>query len=202
MLTQSQIKKLSYLNKKIQSCHKCKNLWRNGKAFPYFTKFSQLLAIAEGPGKEEVQEDYQTPLIGKAGRLLFRELGRKEINLKRKDFMILNTVQCRPVIDGKNGKPSLEEIENCKFWTSKYIEIFSPEIIIAFGNYALNYFFEDNLGITKESGFVRHLDNGTKVIPCLHPASLLYSSDNLSLFRHSLKVFKEETIKAHILNSV
>ena len=193
MLNQSQIKKLNFLNEKLRDCQKCKNLFNNGKAYPYYTRHSKYLMLAEAPGGEEVHEDYQTPLVGRSGIKMFTELSRHKLKFKRKDFMILNTVQCRPVIGTTNGKPSNKEIETCRFWTSKYIEIFEPEIILALGNYANKYFFDDDrLGITRESGIIRTLDNGIKVMPCIHPASLLYSSDNLSIFRSTLKAFRKE----------
>jgi len=196
MLTGKQIKKLNFLNESISKCKKCERLYHFGKAYPYFTRHSKYLAMAEAPGEIEVQDNYQTPLVGRAGRKLFSELSRHKINLKRKDFVLLNTVQCRPVENGKNGKPTEEEIENCRFWTERYIEVFEPKLILALGNYALRYFFDDVEGITHESGNIRILTdknaNTIKVMPCLHPASLLYSTENFKLFRSTLKAFKKE----------
>ena len=69
MLSKSQIRKLEFLDKKIQECKKCKNLYLNGMAVPFWTRNSRFLMIAEAPGKDEVKEDTRTPLVGKAGRL-------------------------------------------------------------------------------------------------------------------------------------
>ena len=194
MLSKDQIKKLSFLNEKIQKCQKCQNLFKNGMAVPYWTKSSKFIMIAEAPGKNEVKEEFRTPLIGMAGRLIFTELKKK--NIKRKDFLILNTIQCRPVINGYNGKPSPEETENCKFWVSKYFQVFKPKLVFLLGGYALNYFFEDNLGITKENGTILTLD-GVKFIPCLHPAYVLRNKKEILSFRKAIRVLKEEISGEH-----
>jgi uracil-DNA glycosylase family 4 len=127
MLSKEQIKKLTFLTSKIQKCRKCKLLHKNGMAVPYWTPHSRIMIMAESPGKDEVRKNLRTPLVGKSGRLLFRELKKKNIGLSREDFLILNTVQCRPVVNNRNGKPSIKEIETCKFWTDKYIKVFKPK---------------------------------------------------------------------------
>ena len=196
MLNNAQRNKLNFLTSKIQECQKCVNLCQNGMAVPYWTEYSKYMIIAESPGRNEVRKNARTPLIGKAGRLLFRFLARKKISLKREDFLILNTVQCRPVVaNNKNGKPSKKESRNCRFWVEKYIEVFEPKIILAFGNYALSYFVDNNLGITRESGSVYDLPNGVKLIPCIHPASLLYGDFHKDLLIESLIIFRNEIDK-------
>lgn len=197
MLTNSQLRKLSFLNKKIKECDLCERICNNGKAFPFFSRSSKYLMMAEAPGEEEVQKDKQTPLVGTSGVRLFNELSKHKLKFKRKDFLILNTIQCRPVVNGKNGKPTKSEIENCKIFTSRFIEVFEPKVILALGNYANKYFFEDDWeGISIENGRVRVLESGIKVIPCFHPAAILYSPEKFSHFLFALKKFKQETLKA------
>lgn len=189
MLDQTQINKLTFLTNNITRCRICKRICKNGIAIPYWSKKSKFMIMAEAPGFEEIKEENQTPLVGRAGRFLFGALNK--YGLERDDFLILNTIQHRPVENGRNGKPREGEIENCRFWVSKYIQVLDPEFIIAFGNYSLYYFFKENSGIMKQCGSVREWD-GRKIIPCIHPASVLYNPENKKLFMKATKRFKKE----------
>jgi len=195
MLNKTQIKKLAFLSTKIQECKKCKDLYKNGMAVPYWSEFSEIMVIAEAPGESEVRKNMRTPLVGKAGRLFFSELKRKSIGFKREDLLILNTIQCRPVVNGRNGKPSKENQANCLFWINKYIEIFRPRVILTVGKYAMDAFIESEFGIKEECGRVYSIEilDGltTKIIPCIHPASVLYSKSNIDYLRISLKTLAE-----------
>jgi len=186
----SRIIRLKILDEHIQKCKKCPRLRPNGIAIPYWNIKSRYLGLAEGPGKVEVEE--KTPLVGDAGDIFIKEI--KRLGFKRKDFVLLNSVQCRPVVGKRNGKPTFEEIINCKFWVNKYIEVSKPEKILAMGNYAVYSLFGTGNslgGIMASSGkFIGNYRN-IPVYACIHPASLLYHNDNLTLFKKSLNKFKE-----------
>jgi len=182
--------RLKILDEYIQKCKKCPRLRSNGMAIPYWNIKSRYLALAEAPGKEEVEQ--KTPLIGPAGDIFIK--GIRKLGLKREDFVLLNSVQCRPVVGGRNGKPTCDEIINCRFWINKYIKVSKPEKILAMGNYAVYSLFGTGNslgGIMASSGkFIGDYKN-IPVYACIHPASLLYHNDNLTLFRKSLNKFKE-----------
>lgn len=187
------IKRLIYLTKNIPRCVKCPRLRINGMAIPFWSRKSRYLALAEAPGEEEVEKGKETPLVGPAGYKWQLEIER--LGLKREDFVLINSVQCRPVVNGRNGKPTFEEMANCCFWVKKYIEAAEPEKILVMGNHAVWSLLGGKGtslgGITKISGKFIGIHRGIPVYACIHPASLLYSNDNLSLFRKSLKKFKE-----------
>ena len=184
------LKRLIYLTENISRCKKCSRLRPNGMAIPYWNMKSKYLALAEAPGREEIKAE--TPLVGPAGDKWEKEIER--LGFEREDFVLINSVQCRPVVNGRNGKPTFNEMINCKFWVNKYIEAVRPEKILAMGNYAVWALFETGNtlgGIMVSSGkFIGNYRN-IPVYACIHPASLLYHNDNLSLFRRSLKKFKE-----------
>ena len=186
-MNKSQINKLTILTENISRCNKCERLRKNGMAIPFWTKNSRYLILAEAPGGEEVLEHLQTPLVGEAGVLCWKIL--KSYKLYREDFVILNSIQCRPVENGRNGKPRTVEIDTCKFWTDKYIKISQPKAILAFGNYAMYYLFNEISGIKRSNGNIRYYHK-IPVIPCLHPASLLYDRENKLKFKIAIKKFK------------
>jgi len=186
----SRIIRLKILDEYIQKCKKCPRLRPNGMAIPYWNIKSRYLALAEAPGKEEVEQ--KIPLIGPAGDIFIK--GIRKLGLKREDFVLLNSVQCRPVVGKRNGKPTCDEIINCRFWVNKYIEVSRPEKILAMGNYAVYSLFGTGNslgGIMASSGKFIGDYKGIPVYACIHPASLLYHNDNKVLFKKSLKKFKE-----------
>lgn len=188
-LSNRQISRLKYLDEKILQCKKCKRLRSNGMAIPYWNRYARYIILAEAPGKEEVKNN--TPLVGPAGTIGFDELKRFEF--LRRDFLLINSVQCRPLNErGGNGKPRSYEIENCRFWVDRYIKVFDPEYMIAFGNYAMHYLFGESTGITKSSGVIRNY-NGIKVVPSIHPSSIQYDEENRKILRKALFKFKKIT---------
>lgn len=183
------VRKLKILTEHIPRCKKCLTLRSNGMAIPFWKPESRFLGIAEAPGRVEVEA--KTPLVGPAGDKWREEIER--IGLTREDFVLLNSVQCRPVVSGRNGKPTFDEMINCWFWVKKYIESARPEKILAMGNYAVWSIFRTGStlgGIMGSSGKLIGTCCNVPVYACIHPASLLYSNDNLTIFRESLRKFK------------
>lgn len=189
-MTPKQLNKLNLLTKHIPRCALCQDLRKNGMAIPFWTEKSKFGIMAEAPGREEVLEENKTPLVGASGKLLFNKEFSK-LGFKREDFLIINTIQCRPVLNGRNGKPKFEEINRCRFWVEKYFEVSKVKYLIAFGNYSLWYFFEEISGIRSKCGTIRDY-NGIKIFPSIHPSSVLYNPEDISLLRKSLNLFKKE----------
>jgi len=199
MLKAGVINRLSILSKKLEECYACKlriemNSHLGGKALPFWSDRSWIMAIAEAPGREEVEN--KTPLVGSAGKIFFSKM--EKISLVRKDFILLNSIQCRPIdIFEHNDKPLVKEQINCKkLWIDKYIEIFEPEYILAIGKYAINSLMGNNnkdfYSITKLCGKVLSYEysnnkSPVKVFPFLHPARLIYMPEDNKFFDKSLR---------------
>lgn len=60
-------KLLVNIDKKIQNCIDC-NLYKNGRAKPFYSDDSKFMMILEAPGKEEVNQN--NVVVGKTGKLL------------------------------------------------------------------------------------------------------------------------------------
>ena len=137
---------------------------------------AKILIIGEAPGQREDEEG--RPFVGAAGKFLTELL--KGIGLSReKDVYITNVVKCRPPA---NRDPKDDEIEACKPYLLKQINLIKPRLIITLGNHAGKLVF--NLiglswkGVMKHRGKVYEgIINGVKVliVPTLHPASVLYN---------------------------
>jgi DNA polymerase len=188
MLTIKQIKMLKLLDKQVMNCNLCE-LKSNGTAKPYWTPDSKYAIIGEIPGVNEVRQ--QIPFLGAAGKILTDELSK--VNFESKDFLIINTVQCRP---NDSKKPNEDQIIKCQVYLRKYLKVIKPEKILCLGNYAKYIFTNNFYGVLAQRGvfFDGELDGGVK-IPALitvHPAYCIYNSDEgLPMLRNDIKLFKE-----------
>ena len=94
----------------------------------------KILVIAEAPGEAEDKRGIQ--LIGKAGRLLRRNLDAEGIDLDN-DCIKISAVNCRPAND---KTPTDKQIEYCKPFVDQVIKDTKPELILLCGHVALKSF--------------------------------------------------------------
>jgi len=133
------------------------------------TPDARLMLIGEAPGRDE---DLQgQPFVGRAGQLLDRMLAA--ISLGTEDVYITNTVYWRPP---GNRKPSTQEVEACRPFLTRQIELVAPEIIVLLGGAAASHILGVTEGIMKLRGKWRDAavgGHGCRAIATLHPAYLL-----------------------------
>ena len=138
-----------------------------------------LMFVGEAPGHHE---DLQgLPFVGRAGQLLDELLG--EIGLSRKDVFVANVLKCRPP---GNRDPQPEEIDTCKPYLNRQIELIEPKVICTLGNFATKLLTRSNRGITGVHGRpqVHELGGHTvRVYPLYHPAAALRSTGTLGQLR-------------------
>ena len=153
---------------------------------------ADIMFVGEAPGAQE--DKIGLPFVGPAGKLLEQLLG--EIGLERKDVFINNTLMCRPP---GNRDPLPEEIEECKPFLSKRIELIEPKVICTLGNYATKLLTGSPRGITKVHGEPQQRDLGGRMVtlyPLFHPAAALRSTSVLDLLRADVHRLPE-LIAAH-----
>lgn len=129
-----------------------------------------LLVIGEAPGKEEDQVG--RPFVGRAGQLLDRMLaaiGRS----RARDTLISNVVYWRPP---GNRAPTQAEIEVCKPFVERLIELTAPKAIMLAGGVPTQALV-GAAGIMRARGLWRDLElaSGARfpALPVFHPAFLL-----------------------------
>jgi DNA polymerase len=190
-LSKKRIEALKWLDKNIQSCTRCR-LFTEGRAKPYWTKYSRYVIVGEAPWTEEVSEN--TPFVGTTGKLLRKIL--VNFNLKRRQFLIINSVNCKPSYNPTN-KPFLGQIQLCHSWINMYIKAVRPEKMILLGNYAVQSITGEKGGILQKVGmkinYFPYVDRSWSIpaILSIHPSYLLYNrKDGLSLIKRAIKEFK------------
>jgi uracil-DNA glycosylase family 4 len=158
---------LKTLREEIGDCKRCKlSSDRKHIVFGEGNPHAELIFIGEAPGREE---DIQgRPFVGDAGTLLTRLI--EKMGLTRKDVYIANIVKCRPPM---NRDPEADEIETCRGFLERQIEIIKPKVIMSLGRIAAQTLTGDTKArITAIRGkFVDY--KGIPLMPTFHPAYLI-----------------------------
>jgi DNA polymerase len=125
-----------------------------------------VLAVGEAPGAEEDRTG--RPFVGAAGRYLDKWLAAVGLD-RGTNCYIANVVKCRPP---GNRDPAAEEIEQCRGYLERQIDLLRPRAILAVGRFAAQVLTGTTLGITALRG-ATHAYRGTPLVATYHPAAVL-----------------------------
>jgi DNA polymerase len=95
---------------------------------------ADIMFIGEAPGWHEDQQGL--PFVGPAGLFLSELIS--SIDLHRDQVYITNVVKCRPP---GNRDPMPAEIQACRNWLDRQIELICPRMIVTLGRYSMAMFF-------------------------------------------------------------
>jgi len=158
---------LQTFHEAIKDCQKCAlAAGRTQVVFGTGNPEADIMFVGEAPGYYEDKEGQ--PFVGAAGKLLDRLL--QEIGLQRSEIFIANVLKCRPP---QNRDPLPDEVEACKPYLFRQIELIKPRVICTLGNFATQLLLEKKVGITKVRGQAFQMHNYF-VFPMLHPAAALH----------------------------
>ena len=157
---------LADLHKQIAACEKCILHKSRVRAVPGAGPAdAEVMFIGEGPGFHENQQGL--PFVGAAGKFLDELLA--QINLSRKQVFITNVVKCRPP---GNRDPRPDEIEACRAYLDRQIELIKPKMVITLGRFSMARYFP-NAKISHVHGQPRKME-GVIYYPMYHPAAALH----------------------------
>jgi len=157
---------LTELCREIENCQDCELAKYRSKVVPgEGSEEADLLFIGEAPGWHEDQQG--RPFVGSAGQFLDQLLA--SIDLRREEVYIANVIKCRPP---QNRDPLPSEIQACRKWLDRQIELIHPKMIVTLGRYSLaRYFPNESIGKihgkSRKSGDVIYY-------PMYHPAAALH----------------------------
>jgi uracil-DNA glycosylase family 4 len=140
---------------------------------------ADLMFVGEAPGRTE--DEQGLPFVGQAGKLLDRLLG--EIGLGRSQVWTCNTLKCRPP---GNRDPQPAEIEACRPFLERQIELIEPKVICTLGNFSTKLLRADSTGISRLHGREEVRVVGPRAVrlyPLYHPAAALYTPATLETLR-------------------
>lgn len=112
----------------VSECHACPLAsTRINTVFGRGSVSPKAVFIGEGPGENEDKQGL--PFVGRAGQYLTKLLEESGIALD--EIYITNCVKCRPP---GNRIPSATEMDCCKQFLWRQLEILMPKIIVCVGN--------------------------------------------------------------------
>jgi uracil-DNA glycosylase family 4 len=169
----------------IENCTNCPlGHTRTNFVFGAGNPQADLMLIGEAPGREE---DLQgEPFVGAAGKLLDKMLAA--IKFSRDDVFIANILKCRPP---ENRDPRPDEIETCKPYLFRQIELIQPRIILALGRISAQVLLETKSSLGQLRGRF-HDWNGIKFLATYHPAALLRYQQYKRPAWEDLKLLRKE----------
>ena len=126
---------------------------------------AEIMFIGEAPGFHGDQQG--RPFVGAAGRFLEELL--ESIGLTREDVFIANVIKCRPP---GNRDPLPEEIEACKPFLDRQIELIQPKLVVTLGRFSMARVFP-KARISRIHGQPRKI-GGVIYYPMYHPAAALH----------------------------
>jgi len=160
---------LEELHQRIASCPDCDLCRTRTRAVPgEGPPNAEVLFVGEAPGFYEDQQ--ARPFVGPAGRFLDELIA--SAGLRRDQVFITNVVKCRPP---NNRDPLPGEVDACRKYLQRQIELIQPKIIVSLGRYSLAWFSPRD-AISKVHGQAKVRD-GVYFIPMYHPAAALHAGN-------------------------
>jgi len=160
------LSELTDLYQEIRQCQKCILGQGRTNAVPgEGPEDADIMFIGEAPGFHE--DRLGRPFVGAAGKYLDELLAK--IGIRREEVYIANVVKCRPP---GNRDPRPEEIEACRPYLDKQIEIIRPRIIVTLGRFSMQRYFP-GASISRIHGRPKRV-GGVIYYPMFHPAAALH----------------------------
>ena len=158
---------LTAVYREARGCTRCPELasTRRQVVFGAGNADADLMFVGEAPGAKE--DEQGIPFVGAAGKLLSQLL--EEVGLARSDVFIANVLRCRPPA---NRTPRRSEVQRCRPWLSRQLDLVDPVVVVALGGTAAQWFFGTGARIAALRGQPRAYD-GRQVLVTYHPSAAI-----------------------------
>jgi uracil-DNA glycosylase family 4 len=130
-----------------------------------FPPGADVLLIGEAPGAQE--DAVGVPFVGRAGQLLDQLLA--DAGIPREQVAVLNVLKCRPP---GNRKPRRPEIERCRPWLVRQIELIDPVLLVTLGGTAAEWGLGRGTKLGASRGIV-HSYAGRPLLVTYHPSAAI-----------------------------
>jgi uracil-DNA glycosylase len=139
---------------------------------------AHVVLIGEQPGDSE--DLAGKPFVGPAGKLL--DEGLEVAGIPRAEAYVTNVVKhFKFTRRGKrriHDKPNRYEVEACKPWLGRELEVVAPDIVVLLGATAAQALLGSGFRVTKERGVDRETALAKHTFATVHPASVLRAPDD------------------------
>jgi len=162
-------------------CRGC-SLWQAATqtVFGEGPRDARVMLVGEVPGDQEDRAG--RPFVGPAGRLLDRAL--ESAGVERGDTYVTNAVKhFKWEPRGKrrlHRRPSPAEIDACRPWLRREIDLVRPLVIVCLGATASQALLGRSFRVTEERGKFVPSELAPYVMATIHPSALLRLADEMS----------------------
>ena len=179
-------KELKDLHEIIRSCRLCSLHETRTNAVPGEGSVNaNLFFIGEAPGARE--DETGRPFVGRSGKLLTSMI--EGIGFSREDVFITSILKSRPP---KNRTPKRSEIELCRPYVEKQIELINPRVVVLLGRVAISSMVGP-WKVTESHGRFFEVQGRTYFMT-FHPAAALRSSDVKDLMQADFSIIQSELL--------
>jgi DNA polymerase len=160
---------------------------------------ARLMFVGEQPGDQEDRSG--RPFVGPAGQIFDAAL--TQAGLDRTQSYVTNAVKhfkFRP--EGKrriHERPNVGEINHCRWWLKREIELVKPDLIVALGATAARSLTGRALPITASRGQIFESLEGVPVLVTIHPSYLLRLPDPEATERERVRFVEDlKSTQSHV----
>ncbi len=165
---------ISELREAAKGCRRCP-LWRDATqtVFGEGPDNARVVFVGEQPGD---QEDLAgKPFVGPAGKVFDAILD--DAGVDRQKVYVTNAVKhFKFEPRGKrriHSKPNAGEVQACRWWIGKELELIKPDLAVALGATAALSLLGKAIAVTKMRGQVIEREDGLRVFITIHPSFIL-----------------------------
>ncbi|NTF08037.1 UdgX family uracil-DNA binding protein [Agrobacterium rubi] len=159
---------------------------------------ADVMVVGEQPG--DVEDLAGRPFVGPAGKVFDQVLG--ETGLDRKAMYVTNAVKhFKYEARGKkriHQRPDAGEVQRCRWWLTREIDIVQPKLIVAMGATAVFALTELREKLSDLRGKPMPLEGGRMLFITVHPSYLLRIPDEQKK-REEMQKFREDMQAVHRL---
>lgn len=130
---------------------------------------ADVLLVGEAPGAQEDRTG--VPFVGRSGQLLDELLAAAD--LRRDRVAVTNVLKCRPP---DNRPPRCAEVQRCRPWLARQVELVDPRVVVALGRTAAAWFAGPGarIGVLRARGRVEPLwYAGRRLVVTYHPSAAI-----------------------------
>jgi len=178
--------KLDALHETIRNCRLCSLHEIRINAVPgEGPPDAKLFFIGEAPGARE--DETGRPFVGRSGKLLTSLI--EEIGLSRKDVFITSVLKSRPP---HNRAPKRTEIELCRPYVERQIDLINPRVIVLLGSVAISSMVGP-WKVTESHGQFFEAQ-GRTFFMTFHPAAALRSTNVKEMMRADFRILQSKLL--------
>ena len=168
------LRKLRVMHRELAACTACPKMI--GPVVHGPPVVSPVMLVGQAPGPRE--GSFGRPFAWTAGRTMFRwfeeSLGVEEARFRERVYMAA-VARCFPgkARGGGDRRPDAAEVDRCRRWLAREVEVLAPELVIAVGTLAIEQVLGEKAPLAEVVGRPRRarwLEREVDVVSLPHPS--------------------------------